>query len=137
MPYKKLTITRGDTFEWLIPVSDVNGAPLDMTAYVGGTAGARGGIYRKSSDPLPLKAFSVQILNKTGILAAIAADLYRATAAEIAALTADNTGKRYLLVRLTAADTTALEVGGYVYKIEIENTTAFVFKPFKGDVVID
>lgn len=137
MPIKNLTITQGDTFEWLIPINDVNGVPLDMSGYIGGTAGARGGIYKKSSDPAPVKSFAVTIVNKTGVLAAIAADLFRATTAEIAALSADNTGKRYLLVRLTAADTKAIAVGGYVYKIEIEDTLAFVFKPYKGNVTID
>ena len=137
MPVKNLIITQGDTFEWLIPVNDVNGNPLDMSGYTGGTAGARGGIYRKSSDAAPVKPFAVTILDKSGVLAAIAADLFRATDAEIAALSADNTGKRYLLVRLTATETKAVAVGGYMYKIEIEDTLGFVWKPYKGQVTVD
>lgn len=137
MPVKNLIITQGDTFEWLIPVNDVNGNPLDMSGYTGGTAGARGGIYRKSSDADPIKPFAVTILDKSGVLAAIAADLFRATDTEIAALSADNTGKRYLLVRLTATETKSVAIGGYMYKIEIEDTLGFVWKPYKGQVTVD
>lgn len=137
MPVKNQTITQGDTLELLIPINDVNGNPLDMSGYVGGTAGARGGIYKKSGDADPVKPFAVTILDKSGVLAAIAAGLFRATDDEIAALSPDNVGKRYLLVRLTAAETKALAIGGYMYKIEIEDTLGFVWKPYKGPVTVE
>lgn len=137
MPVRNLTINRGDTFEWLIPLSDVAGAPLDMTGFTGGTAGTWGKIYKNPGDAVAVKSFTISVLNKTGVLAAIAAGLFRPlTAAQIAALPDDTAGKCFLLVRLTDTDTAALPVGGYVYEIKTKDTHAFAFTPYKGPLTI-
>lgn len=134
MATRDISIIQGATFEWLLLVNDVNGAPLDMTGFVGGTAGGRGMIRKKYSDVAALKSFAITIINKTGVLAAITAGTCHLTTAEIAALELDTAGKCYLLIRLSATDTAALTKGAAVYDIEIEDTTGFVFKPYTGAV---
>ena len=133
---KDIEITQGSTFEWLILIKDVNGAPLNMTTYTGGTAGSRGMVRKKHTDATPLKTFTITTLNKTGVLAAIAAGTCHLTTAEIAALEPDTAGKCYLLVRLPASDTSTLVKGSAVYDVETEDTTGFVFKPYTGAVTI-
>lgn len=136
MATKNITIVQGSTFEFLGLVNDVNGAPLDMTGFTGGTAGARGMYRKKYTDAAALETFTITILNKTGVLAAIAAGTCHLTTAEIAALKADTYGKCYLLIRLTATETAALVRATGVYDIEVEDTTGFVFKPFAGTVTV-
>lgn len=127
-----IEITQGSTFELLALIKDINGSPLDMTGFTGGTAGARGSVRKKYADAAALKTFAITILNKTGVLAAIAAGTCHLTIAEIGALQPDTVGKCYLLIRLTATDTAALVKGSGVYDVELEDTTGFVFKPFTG-----
>ena len=131
-----LTVIQGSSFEWLIKVLDVNGSPLNMTGYTGGTAGARGQIRKKYEDVSPTKSFTITILNKTGINSAITAGNCHLTTQEIADLEPDSAGKCYLLVRLPASDTTSLIKGNYFYDIEVEDTTGFVFKPYFGQVSV-
>lgn len=137
MATRNLEITNGSTFELLALINDVNGTPLNMTGYTGGTAGARSKIRKKASDVAASATFTVSILNKTGVLAAIAAGQCHITTAEIAALKADSVGKCYVLLRLTATDTAALAKGCYqIWDLEIEDTSGFVFKPFTGSVTV-
>lgn len=136
MAILNLDISQGSTFELLLLVKDVNKDPLDMTLYSGGTAGARGMIRKKYSDTSPIETFTISILNKTGVLAAIAVSQCHITDEEIAALEPDTSGKCYLLIRLTAAETAALAKGVAYYDIEIEDTYGFVFKPITGTVTI-
>jgi len=133
---KDIKITQGSTFEMLALINDVNGVPLDMTGFVGGTAGARG-MYRKNyTDTTPLETFNISILNKTGVTNAISVGTCHITTAEIDALQPDTAGKCYLLIRLTAVETAALAKGTGVYDIEVEDVTGFVFKPFTGAVTV-
>lgn len=136
MAILNLDISQGSTFELLLLVKDVNKDPLDMTLYSGGTAGARGMIRKKYSDTSPIETFTISILNKTGVLAAIAVSQCHITDEEIAALELDTSGKCYLLIRLTAAETAALAKGVAYYDVEIEDTYGFVFKPITGTVTI-
>lgn len=136
MATKNIKITQGSTFEWWMLVNDVNGAPLDMTGFTGGTAGARGKIRKKYTDATALASFTITILNKTGLLAAIAAGTAHLTTAEIADLQPDTVGKCYLLIRLTATETAALVKATGVYDIEVEDSTGFVFKPYTGSATV-
>ena len=136
MAIQNIDIVQGSTFELLLLVKDVNKNPLDMSLYVGGTAGARGMIRKKYSDTLPIETFTISILNKTGIEAAIANSTCHLSDEEIAALEPDTSGKCYLLIRLTAAETAALARGLAYYDVEIEDTFGFVFKPIYGQVTI-
>lgn len=131
-----LEIIQGSTFEWLIQINDVNDVPLDMVGYTGGTAGARGMVRRAYSDAAATKSFTINILNKTGVLAAVAAKTLHLTTSQIAALQADTVGSCYLKVRLTSTETAALAKGTYVYDIEIEDTTGFSFKPYSGEITV-
>lgn len=133
---KDIEITQGSTFEWLILVNDVNGVPLDMAGYAGVTAGVRGSIRKRYTDPTPLKSFAISILNNTGVLAAIAMGKCHLTTEQTAALVPDSSGSCYLLVILSAADTAALPKGDSVYDIEIEDTYGYVFKPFSGSCAV-
>lgn len=136
MATKDIKITQGSTFEWWMLIKDVNGTPLDMAGFTGGTAGARGKIRKKYSDAAALASFTITILNKTGMLAAITAGTAHLTTAEISALQPDTSGKCYLLVRLTATETAALAKTTAVYDIEVEDSTGFVFKPYTGTVTV-
>jgi len=131
-----LEIVQGSTFEWLILVKDVNDAPLNMVGYTGGTAGARGMIRRAYSDAAATKSFTITILNKTGVVAAVAAKTLHLTTTQIAALELDAVGSCYLKVWLTATETAALAKGIYVYDIEVEDTTGFSFKPYSGEITV-
>lgn len=137
MAILNLDISQGSTFELLLLIKDVNKDPLDMTLYTGGTAGARGMIRKKYSDTLPIETFTISILNKTGVLAAMAVSQCHITDEEIAALEPDTAGKCYLLIRLTAAETAALTKGVAYYDVEIEDTYGFIFKPIQGTVTIE
>jgi hypothetical protein len=130
-----IEIEQGSTFEWLILVRGINGAPLDMTNYVGGTAGARGHIRKTYSDLNPMAIFSISTLNKTGVLQAISNGILHLDQPSIDALVSDGAGKCYLLVRLSASDTAGISTKG-VYDIEIEDTYGYVFKPYRGAVGI-
>lgn len=136
MTTKNIKIVQGSTFEMLALIKDVNGDPLDMTGFTGGTAGARGVYRKKYTDAAALETFTITILNKTGVEAAIAAGTCHLTTAEIAALEPDTSGKPYLLIRLTATETAALAKATGVYDIEVEDTLGFVFKPFTGTVEV-
>lgn len=136
MAIKNLKIKKGSSFEFVALINDVNGAPLDMTTYNGGTAGARGKIRKNESATSALVSFTIAILNKTGILAAIAAGQCHLTTAEIAALLPDTSGKCYIHVKLTSTETAALVGKSAIYDIEIEDvsTPAFVFPAYEGMV---
>jgi hypothetical protein len=131
-----IEIIQGSTFEWLILVKDVNGLPLNMTTYTGGTAGVRGKIRKKTSSADVITSFTVSILNNTGVLAAMTAGRCHLTTAQIAALQTDAVGKCYALLILEAATTDTIGKGPYVYDVEIEDTTGFVFMPFSGAVTM-
>lgn len=131
---RDLEMEQGSTFEWLILVRGIGGVPLDMTNYIGGTAGVRGHIRRKYSDADYLKVFSISVLDATGVAAAVAGGMLHITSGDVAALEPDASGKCYLLVRLDAADTAELPSKS-VYDIEIEDTYGYVFKPYRGSVV--
>lgn len=137
MPAEQLDIDieQGSTFEWLILVRGIGGNPLDMTNYVGGTAGARGHIRKTYSDPNPMAVFSISTLNNTGVLDAITNGLLHLDQSSIDALVSDSAGKCYLLVRLDAAATAGIASKG-VYDIEVEDTYGYVFKPYRGTVGI-
>lgn len=131
------TIKQGDTFEWLFLVNDINGTPLDMSGFTGETAGVRGMLRKYYTDTTPKATFDTFILNKTGIEAAIAAGTCHLTTAEIAALKADVNGSCYALARMDADVTAGLAKGAYVYDIEIEDTTGFVFTPYVGSFTVN
>lgn len=136
MAILNLDIIQGSTFELLLLVKDVNDDPLDMTMYTGGTAGARGMIRKSFSDTLPIETFNISIMNKTDILNAIAISQCHITDEEIATLEPDTSGKCYLLIRLSASETAALNKGRAYYDVEVEDTFGFVFKPISGTVNI-
>lgn len=127
-----IEVIQGSTFEWLMLINDVDDVPLDMASFTGGTAGARGKIRKYYTSVTSTEDFTITVLNKTGVLAAIAAGTCHITVAEIAALKLDAVGSCYLLVRLTAVETAAVTKGNYVYDIEVEDLTGFVFKPYMG-----
>lgn len=130
-----LSMEQGTTFEWLVLINDVNGVPLNMSGYVGGTAGARGMIRKRYSDTTILKSFTISILNSTGVNTAITAGQVHLATADVAALQPLASGSCYLLIRLVAADTAALPTT-CVYDIEIEDTTGYVFKPYRGNISV-
>lgn len=136
MAIKDIKIKKGSSFEFLALINDQNGAPLDMTGYTGGTAGARGKIRKNESATAALVSFTIVILNKTGVVAAVAAGQCHATTEEIAALKADTFGKCYILATITSTDTAALVGKTAIYDIEIEDksTPAFVFPAYEGTV---
>ena len=131
-----IEITQGSTFELLIPINDVNGAPLDMTGYTGGTAGARSKIRKAYSDAAATCSFVAAILANAGILTAISNGQCHLTTADIAALEPDASGKCYILLTLSATATAAIPKGNYVWDCEIEDTYGFVFKPYRGAVTV-
>ena len=132
-----IEITQGSSFEWLMLINDVNGEPLDMVDYDNVVAGnVRGQIRKKYTDAVATETFHISILNKTGVLAAIAASTVHLTTAEIAALEPDTSGSCYLLCLLSATETAAVAKGTYVYDIEIEDTLQYVFKPFYGTATV-
>lgn len=132
---KDIEILQGTTFDWLMLAETVDKTPLDMTGFTGGTAGARGMI-RKSKAAAATASFVISILNKTGVIAAKAAGTCDITAAEIAALEPDTSGKCYLLITLTATATAAITAGTYKYDIEMEAPTGRVHKPYMGAFVV-
>lgn len=136
MATQNLVISQGSTFELLLLVRDVDKDPLDMTFYIDGTAGARGMIRKRYSDTSPIETFTISILNKTGILEAIAISQCHISEEDIEVLEPDTSGKCYLLIRLTATETAALAKGIAYYDIEVEDTFGFVFKPLVGSVTI-
>lgn len=127
-----IEITCGSSFEWLTLINDVNGVPLDMADYIGATAGARGMIRKKYADTIATETFTISKLNNTGILAAIQNSTCHLTDAQVAALEPDSSGSCYLLILLSASETSAIPKGTYVYDIEIEDTYGYVFKPYSG-----
>jgi hypothetical protein len=129
-------VRQGKTFGWLILVTDINGAPLDMTSFAGGSAGVRGGVKRFFSDANYTKAFTLSILNKTGVLAAIASGLYKLDTVGVTTLVADSVGKVYVLVTLTATETAAIPKGRYVYEIEAQDSLGFVLPVFDGEFYV-
>lgn len=131
-----LTIDQGSTFEWLILMRDVNRQPLDMSAYFGGTAGARGHIRKSVSDDTVMASFDCHILDRTGVVDAMSNGLLHIEQATVDALLSDDNGKCYLLVRLDAADTAAISANG-VYDIEVEDTFGYVGKPYRGSVTLN
>lgn len=136
MEQQDLEVTQGSTFEWLMLINDINGSPLDMNSYTGGTAGARGKIRKKYTDLAATASFTCSILNNTGVSAALTSGTLHLTTAEIAALKADTYGKCYVLATLPATTTAGIAKGTYVYDIEIEDGTGFVFKPYAGTVIV-
>lgn len=136
MSVKDIKIKRGSSFEWLMLINDQNGTPLDMTTYTGGTAGVRGKVRKNESSPAALATFTTTILNKTGVLAAIAAGNCHLTTAEIAALKADTFGKCYALATLASTSTAGITGTSAIYDIEVEDvsTPPFVFPAFEGMV---
>jgi len=131
-----LRIEQGSTFEWLILVTTRDNVPLDMSGYVGGTAGARGMIRSTYEAPSELVSFDISILNKSGILGMINTGKCHLPTTVIDSLKDDLDGSCYLLVRLEASDTSSLPKGNAVYDLEIEDTFGYVIKPYKGTVVI-
>lgn len=131
-----IEIEQGSTFEWLALICDINGVPLDMGGYTGGTAGARGIIKKSYLYTTALALFTITIIDSAEVLAAVVAGQLHISSAVEAALEPLTVGKCYLLIRLDAAVTAALPVGSGVYDIEIEDTTGFVFKPYKGKVKV-
>jgi hypothetical protein len=129
-----IEIIQGSTFEWLLYITDVNGDSLDMSGYTGGTAGVRGAIRAKYGDVSPYLNLTplLVVANKTGVIATgiHLSDL------EIAELKLVAEGSCYIVLELTAAQTAAMAKGKYVYDIEIEDLTGFVFKPVMGSVQV-
>lgn len=136
MSIKDIEIKQGKTFEWLILALDVNGAPLNMAGFTGGTAGSRGMIRKRYSDTTPVATFDMVVLNKSGVLDAVASGACHLTTAQIAALEENSAGVCYILVTLAAAATAVIPQGEYVYDIETEDTTGFVDENYRGQVVV-
>jgi hypothetical protein len=132
MEIKDLEVDQGCTFEWLILVQDINGNPLDMTNYTGGTAGVRCAIKKRATDPLSVVPISLSILNNTGLIAAKNSGRCHLTTAEFAALEPDLSGKCYVLMVIEATNTANKPTGAFLYDMEIEDNTGYVFKPYRG-----
>jgi len=130
------TIYQGDTFEWLILVQDIEGNPLDMSSYVGGTAGARGMIRKSPKDNSALAAFDIYVLTGPEVVAAISEGKYRTDAQTIASLEPFSSGRCYLLVRLDSDITSALPAKRLCFDIEVEDTSRYVFKPCVGFIMV-
>lgn len=130
------TIYQGDTFEWLILIEDVNGLPLDMSGYVGGTAGPRGMIRKNPKAADVLAEFDIYTLTGSGVLTAISNSQYHADADTIASLEDDSVGSCYLLIRLNADVTATLPAKRLAYDIELEDTYGYVFKPYVGSFTV-
>lgn len=141
MTEKNITIVQGSSYEDLYLVNDVNGDPLDMAPYtdVGTktqTSGARGMIRKKFEDVAATASFTMDILNNTGLRAAITAGKLHLSDTEVAALLPDASGKCYILVTMTATVTKAIAKGTYKYDHEIEDITGYVFKPYFGTCTV-
>lgn len=131
-----LEIIQGSTFEFLALIKDVNDLPLDMDTFTPVPAGARGMIRKKYSDAQEIVEFDIAVMNKNNIVAEEALGGIHLTTAEIDALEPATSGKCYLLITLSATATAGIPKGNYVYDIEIEDLTGFVFKPFSGNVSV-
>jgi hypothetical protein len=129
-----IEIIQGSTFEWLLYITDVNGDSLDMSGYTGGTAGVRGAVRVKYTDGSPYLNLTplLSVHNRSGVVSSgiHLSDL------EVADLKPNTEGACYIILKLTASQAAAMAKGKYVYDIEIEDTTGFVFKPVMGSIQV-